>query len=421
MLCSSFSVSSDLPHAFPFQATQFAENLTQATFPRRSYRKKQPWLLGHLRKSCTNSEDATRLMYFSQTVDVFSIFSLNHRFRKKKKIMTPKIIIKRVAKGCQRLPKGVKGIQQKTDFESVTSYLLCTNCRASLKIYIYIYIYLHIHRRIYNCIFFVMTTNSKSYRHTHKMSEIIISTSDLKLMKSQKPSTNLQSSLSDNVRVFVHYIDCYVGFLNKYIGLLRRQQCLRFERSVVIKFVKKMRFVSNSLVEFRTKLDTNQLDESIDSEQLIVLIGSQYLKFIEILDLLTYYLTQPLSNETIIKTLNSNYIIPPECVTVFEDTNNHILKFIQWFLESININDSFLKSEVIQFALKWAREDEVDLEFTKNMFLQEIIQVDDIEEYEELLIDWTNILVEKVSSLRESFESTMVVLTDNIIPIKQKT
>lgn len=230
---------------------------------------------------------------------------------------------------------------------------------------------------------------------------------------------DLRATLGKNIDVFIRFIDTYIGFFNKFIGFLRRQQCLRFERSNLIKYTKKMRFIANSLASFKIKLEENNLHNVNNINQTISLVGSQYLKYMEILDLLCYYLTQPLKNEIMSKLLNQNYILKQECINIFEDTNNHMLKFVQWFMESLNIDSAFYKDEVIQFSKKWAEEDGVDLESTANIFLQDIIEIEDENEYNELLLQWTDILEVKIAVLESNFDFAANDIGANVMTKKR--
>lgn len=213
--------------------------------------------------------------------------------------------------------------------------------------------------------------------------------------------------LKGHTTVFSKYLSCYIHTLNKFIGFLRKVSSLRFERTALIKYVKKLRFINDSLTaynfdaEFSDPYNTH-LDEAVKP------LASFLLKSIELLDLLNYFLTQPLQKEIISKTLNNELTLSEECIVAVEDTYNHFVKFAQWMIESLQIENTFFQIEVVQFTRKCAIEDGIDLENTDNIFLQEVVPVADTEEYEVIAEEWAHILDDKTLNLEAKFNENVI-------------
>lgn len=207
--------------------------------------------------------------------------------------------------------------------------------------------------------------------------------------------------------MFSRYISNYVHFLNKFIGHLRRVGSLKFERTALIKFVKKLRFLHESLISFN--VTTGIADPSSgDLRQANVPLASFCLKCLELMDVLNFYLTQPLQKEIISKTLNTDLTLSEDCIAGIEDTYNHFVKYTQWTIESLGIDDPLLHIEVVQFARKCAVEDNINMEETGDIFLQEVETVDDEEEYVNLSSEWTNVLGSKLDTLQVYYDDVMM-------------
>ncbi|GAV56304.1 hypothetical protein ZYGR_0BB00810 [Zygosaccharomyces rouxii] len=215
------------------------------------------------------------------------------------------------------------------------------------------------------------------------------------------------SILKEHTTVFSKYLSCYIHALNKFIGFLRKVSSLRFERTVLIKYVKKLRFINDSLTTYNFEAEfpdpsNTSLHEGVKP------LASFFLKSIELLDLLNYFLTQPLQKEIISKTLNSDLNLSEECIVAIEDTYNHFVKFAQWMIESLQIENTFFQIEVVQFTRKCAIEDGVDLENTDNIFLQQVVPVADTEEYEVIAEEWAHILADKTVQLETKFNENVI-------------
>lgn len=220
-------------------------------------------------------------------------------------------------------------------------------------------------------------------------------------------SEDVLKILQQHIDVFSKYLSCYIHALNKFIGFLRKVSSLRFERTVLIKYVKKLRFINDSLTGYNFADEHVLVQQQGRLHDAVKPLASFLLKSIELLDLLNYFLTQPLQKEIISKTLNTDLNLSEECVVAIEVTYNHFVKFAQWMIESLQIESTFFQIEVVQFTKKCAIEDGVDMENTDNIFLQQVVPVVDTEEYEGIAEEWAHILAEKTLQLEESFNENV--------------
>lgn len=217
-------------------------------------------------------------------------------------------------------------------------------------------------------------------------------------------SPAIVNTLHEISNIISKYLSNYVHFLNKFIGHLRRVSSLRFERTTLIKYVKKLRFFNDVLNSYDIFED---LEEDTVLVEIIKPLASFYLKCMELLDVLNFYLTQPLQKEILSKTLNSDLNLPNECVFAIEDAYNHFIKFTQWMVESLMIDNPLLQIEVVQFTIKCAIEDNVDMDDTNDIFLQEVVPVVDAEEYDHLSKEWALLLYRKMATLEGDFNDVL--------------
>lgn len=219
-------------------------------------------------------------------------------------------------------------------------------------------------------------------------------------------SPAIVGNLHEISNIISKYLSDYVHFLNKFIGHLRRVSSLRFERTTLIKYVKKLRFLNDVLNSYDILQDL-EVNEKTDLTDVIKPLASFYLKCMELLDILNFYLTQPLQKEILSKTLNSDLNLPDECIFAIEDTYNHFVKFTQWMVESLNIDNPLLQIEVVQFTRKCAIEDNIDMDDTNDIFLQEVVPVTDAEEYDHLSKEWASVLHSKMATLENDFNDVL--------------
>lgn len=215
----------------------------------------------------------------------------------------------------------------------------------------------------------------------------------------------LLRSIRQILTVYSSYISHYIDYLNGLISVQRRVSTLRFERMTLIKYVKKLRFLNEKLHgwDFPTELDKTALHELMDP------LASYLVRVLEILDLLNFYVSQPLKSETISKTLNENLVVGDKTVDAINETYRLFIKCVQWMVESQpqQVNQSSLAIELIQFTRKCAIEDGVKLEDSMDILLQDVALVENSGEYAQLLSDWADILMEKQSVLNEIFAEDM--------------
>lgn len=222
-------------------------------------------------------------------------------------------------------------------------------------------------------------------------------------------STDLQvtdeivASLAETLQLFSEYLSCHIHILNKFISHMRRVSTLRFERTTLIKYVKKLRFFNDVLIDFALEDALENNNHTNDLSYGIQNVASYLQKILEILDLLNFYLTQSLQKEIISKTLNEDLTLTKSSIVSIGDTFNHFVKYTQWMVESLGNKNDLLQSEVIKFALKCAEEDGTNLEETDNIFLQQVIAVQDESEYATITSQWTAILAEKLDNLKSDY------------------
>lgn len=202
------------------------------------------------------------------------------------------------------------------------------------------------------------------------------------------------------IEQYSHYISSYIHVLNKFISHLRRVATLRFERTLLIKFVKKLRFFNDSLLSYDISQLYEYTDLSLATQQLV----SHFVKLLESFDLLNFFITQSLQKEIISKTLNSDLTLSDESIVAMDDTYNHFVKCTQWMVESLNGYNPLFDLEVVNFALKCAEEDKTDLVSSDNIFLHDIILVENESQYTEVALEWVDVLVTKVTNLETEFD-----------------
>ncbi|SCV01628.1 LAME_0G17480g1_1 [Lachancea meyersii CBS 8951] len=213
--------------------------------------------------------------------------------------------------------------------------------------------------------------------------------------------TTLQH-LENASNAFSEYLTAYIETLNKYIGHQRRVSTLRFERATLIKHVKKLRFFNEQLATGDLWQDNRYRNGNLGF--VVSSLASFFIRCLEVVDLLNYYLTQALKNETISKTLNNDLVVSDLCIAVIENSYRHYVKYTQWMLEAINLHDPTLTIEVLQFARKCAKEDGLNVEETDDILLQEVDIVGDIHEYRYLLDEWCMVLSVQRQELTRVFE-----------------
>ncbi|EDO14749.1 hypothetical protein Kpol_297p10 [Vanderwaltozyma polyspora DSM 70294] len=177
---------------------------------------------------------------------------------------------------------------------------------------------------------------------------------------------DIENALKELIPLFKKYISVNVQLLNDYILVLKRASCLKNERIALIKFVKKLRFFSQSLhrTMFFDDLHSRKDDSLLHC---VGIIGAYFVKCLETLDLLYFFLTKPLQTEILSKTLNEKLILKDSTVVNLEDTFSYFVKFTQWLLESLGLNDPLYQIEIIHFSVKYAVEEGIDIDDTEDI------------------------------------------------------
>lgn len=217
---------------------------------------------------------------------------------------------------------------------------------------------------------------------------------------------DIQSSLESVVEVFSQYISSYIHVLNKLISHLRRVGALKYERTNLIKFVKKLRYFNDTLQTQKSQLFHDTIVGSPLGDS-VTPICAEFSKILEVMDLLNFIFTQSLQKEIIAKTLNFDLTISEECINAIETSYNLFVKYAQWMAESIDANTPLTQLEVVSFALRCAEEDRDendDSNETDNIFVQEIIRVQDVTEYLEVTNDWNSLLQSRLKMLESHFD-----------------
>lgn len=214
-------------------------------------------------------------------------------------------------------------------------------------------------------------------------------------------SKEILQSVDEIKKVYFTYISHYIDYLNGIISLQRRVSTLRFERMTLIKYVKKLRFLNEMLHSYN--LEKHLVGEPLDTT--MGKFGSNLIKIMEILDLLNFYISQPLKGETISKTLNNDLVVSDETIETINDVYRIFIKCIQWMLEATGKHqeDPLSGIELIEFTKKCAIEDDVDFDEDGDILLQEVGLVESSAEYGNLLSDWALVLAEKEGSLNAMF------------------
>lgn len=211
------------------------------------------------------------------------------------------------------------------------------------------------------------------------------------------------TSLTQILQIFSEYLSNHIHVLNKYISHIRRVSTLRFERTTLIKYVKKLRFFNDVLIEYDVSQITKYNNRSGGLPEAIKPIAMYLEKILEVLDLMNFYLTQSLQKEIISKTLNDDLTFTKSSIIAIDDTYNHFVKYTQWMVESLGHKNELVQLEVIKFALKCAEEDGTNLEETDNIFLQQVIPVSDEYEYATLTAQWAGVLEMKLDTLKNEY------------------
>lgn len=217
---------------------------------------------------------------------------------------------------------------------------------------------------------------------------------------------DLQFAFESIIEAFSKYLSLYIHVLNRFINHLRRVGSLKYERTNLIKFVKKLRHFNDTLQMIQNNI-YEDAHVSDPLEKSIVYMASNFVKLLEVIDLLNFIFTSSLQKEIISKTLNFDLTLCEECISSIEDTYKVFVKYTQWMVESIGVENPSIQLEVVSTALKYAAEDQENENYdgeTDNIFVQEIMEVEDSIEYLKLTHDWDIILRSHIKRLETEFD-----------------
>lgn len=218
---------------------------------------------------------------------------------------------------------------------------------------------------------------------------------------------DLQFAFESIIEAFSKYLSLYIHVLNRFINHLRRVGSLKYERTNLIKFVKKLRHFNDTLQIIQNNIyEDAHVGDPLGKS--VVYISTNFVKILEVIDLLNFIFTSSLQKEIVSKTLNFDLTLSEECISSIEDTYKVFVKYTQWMLESIGVEMPSTQLEVVSTALKYAAEDQENENFdgeTDNIFVQEIMEVKDSIEYLSLTTDWDAILRTHMKRLETEFDN----------------
>lgn len=217
----------------------------------------------------------------------------------------------------------------------------------------------------------------------------------------------ITEALYEIIDIFSTYISSYIHLLNKFISHLRRVGSMKYERTMLIKYVKKFRFFNDSLVTYKENMSIFNWDgESLRIS--IAPLMNMFVKILEVLDLLNFYFTQALQKEIVSKTLNFDLTLSDECKISIEDTYNHFAKYVQWSFGSLGTQLLLAQLEVINFAMKCAEENDEDAAESDNIFLHDVELSTSEEDYTFVTQGWSNVLNNKIALLESQFSQMAI-------------
>ena len=218
---------------------------------------------------------------------------------------------------------------------------------------------------------------------------------------------DLQFAFESIIEAFSKYLSLYIHVLNRFINHLRRVGSLKYERTNLIKFVKKLRHFNDTLQIIQNNIyEDAHVGDPLGKS--VVYMATNFVKILEVIDLLNFIFTSSLQKEIVSKTLNFDLTLSEECISSIEDTYKVFVKYTQWMLESIGVEMPSTQLEVVSTALKYAAEDQENENFdgeTDNIFVQEIMEVKDSIEYLSLTTDWDAILRTHMKRLETEFDN----------------
>ncbi|KAL6933667.1 hypothetical protein ACO0R3_001439 [Hanseniaspora guilliermondii] len=249
------------------------------------------------------------------------------------------------------------------------------------------------------------------------------------------------------------YISTYIQLLNKYINFIKRASALKNERNLMIKFVKKLRFLNNyyyfkelicipkglqysqftllnthfaelahDIPEMQTQKDAiaeeissllakgnRAADETVGN--CLTRIISQNCKLLEIIELTNFMVNSSLKQEILSKTLNEKLVLTKE----FIDSMSHVycifVKFNQWMVECLNLNrvHGNLDIELLELVLKNELNQNINIQVSEedDLLLQGVDQCKTLKDFNSLAWEWCEVVRNLLRDFDTKIESVL--------------
>ncbi|KAL6937123.1 hypothetical protein ACO0OL_001684 [Hanseniaspora opuntiae] len=271
--------------------------------------------------------------------------------------------------------------------------------------------------------------------------------------KDQPINLDTYKAISEILLCHCIYISTYIQVLNKYINLTKRASALKNERNLMIKFVKKLRFLNNyyyfkelicippglkhsqfallnchfaelahDIPELQSQKDAvaeeissllargnMATDETVGS--CLARIISQNCKLLEIIEIINFMVNSSLKQEILSKTLNEQLVLPKK----FTDSMSHIycifVKFNQWMVECLNLNRMHgnLDIELLELVLKNDLNQNINIQVSEedDLLLQGVDQCKTLTDFNGLAWEWCEVVRNLLKDFNTETESVL--------------
>ncbi|OBA28743.1 hypothetical protein HANVADRAFT_51208 [Hanseniaspora valbyensis NRRL Y-1626] len=278
-------------------------------------------------------------------------------------------------------------------------------------------------------------------------------------LKDSNIDLNTYNSIAELLLSHSVYISTYIQLLNKYINLIKKVSSLKNERNLLIKFVKKLRFFNNyyyfkELIYVPENIEkseykilnqtfselSNNLQELQDEKQLLqqktfeqfhddgfkpnVSIGSILIrivtsntKLLELIEILNFIITNSLKNEIMSKTLNEKLLISDELNTTISHVYCIFIKFNQWIIEALKIDNSNgnLDIELLELVGKNDTNNNMHIKLSEDdeLLLQEVDECVDISEFNTIIWQWCDVIRNLLKTFDNEIENALNIHSNN--------
>ncbi|KAL6926105.1 hypothetical protein ACO0SA_002429 [Hanseniaspora valbyensis] len=278
-------------------------------------------------------------------------------------------------------------------------------------------------------------------------------------LKDSNIDLNTYNSIAELLLSHSVYISTYIQLLNKYINLIKKVSSLKNERNLLIKFVKKLRFFNNyyyfkELIYVPENIEKSEykilnqtfselsinLQELQDEKQLLqqktieqfhdddfkpsVSIGSiltrivtSNSKLLELIEILNFIITNSLKNEIMSKTLNEKLLISDELNTTISHVYCIFIKFNQWMIEALKIDNSNgnLDIELLELVVKNDTNNNMHIKLSEDdeLLLQEVDECVDISEFNTIIWQWCDVIRNLLKTFDNEIENALNIHSNN--------